>query len=46
MVKKAFLPMRFVISKLKQFLADGVAQRLNPTGKVMPVARKAAKRCT
>jgi hypothetical protein len=32
MIEKAFLPVRFVNSKLKQLFANDVPQRLNPTG--------------
>ena len=42
MIEKAFLPVRFVNSKLRQFLADNVAQRLNPGGRGN-VMRKSGK---
>jgi hypothetical protein len=32
MIEKAFLPMWFVDTELKQFLADDVSQRLDPQG--------------
>ena len=43
MIEKAFLPVRFVNSKLEQFLADNVAQRLNPSGQSNSMPRESGK---
>ena len=37
MIEKAFLPVRFGDPKLSQFLANHVAQRLNPPGQGDPI---------
>ena len=37
MIEKAFLPVRFGDPKLSQFLANHVAQRLNPPGQADPI---------
>jgi hypothetical protein len=43
MIEKAFLPVRLVNSKLKQFLANDIAQRLNPGGQGDAMPRKSDK---
>ena len=43
MIEKAFLPVWLVNAKFKQFLADDVAQRLNPHGHSDSMSRKGSK---